>query len=220
MTGSEPRGVDSAVPSSPRLADAVVRLDAAFLRLRRWMSNPPSPQRLEALTSTLGDSDVVEADPAKIAACEAVASLREDGPVMVGQVAAHLSLERSTASRLLGDCERLGLVSREHDPTDRRRVLLELTDEGERVAEQTTGIRRRLMARLVADWDEADLDRFIDQFDELSDRIGHVIGEVVAGRVPAELVEALATPSGDGPTRETTAAHGAADASGASSVTT
>ena len=177
---------------SPHLSDAVVRLDESFRRLRRWMSNPPTSAELEQFLGSLGDRlETVEADPAKVAACEAVASLRLGGAVAVGSVADYLLLERSTASRLLSDCEKQDLVARHHDPDDRRRVLVDLTARGERVAEQTAGVRRRLMAEMVADWDEAELDVFIERFSQLSERIGKVVGEVVAGRVPAELVRAF-----------------------------
>ena len=183
---------DEAQEAPPRLSDAVVRLDDTFRRLRRWMSHPPASARLDAVIERFGEShEVVEADPAKVAACEAVASLREEGPVAVGDVAAHLSLERSTVSRLLGDCERLGLVAREHDPADRRRVHVTLTERGEILAEQTAGVRRRLMEQLVSDWPDDELAMFIDRFEQLSGRIGRIVGEVVAGRVPAELEAAL-----------------------------
>ena len=187
-----PAGEAAAVAISPHLSDAVVRLDESFRRLRRWMTNPPSSPELDALLSNLDDRlETVEVDPAKVAACEAVVSLREGGPVAVGAVAEYLLLERSTASRLLSDCEKQDLVRRHHDEADRRRVLVDLTPRGERVAEQTAGVRRRMIAEMVGDWDERELEIFLDRFGQLAERIGHVVGEVVAGRVPAELARAF-----------------------------
>ncbi len=185
----------SARPPSPPIRDLVPtldRLDGAFLRLRRWMHNPPPTHQLSELARGLDDGHGDRVDPAKIAACEAVAHLRTEGPVTVKMVAAHLSLDASTASRLLGECARLGLVERSHDEQDRRRTLLRLSARGDQVAAVASGLRHRMLASLLADWSEQDLREFVDRFEQLAERIGDVVATLLRGEVPASLASALA----------------------------
>lgn len=52
------------------------------------------------------------------------------GPRTAGQVAADLGISAPSLTRMLGKLEERGFVSRTVDPSDRRRVRVELTAEG------------------------------------------------------------------------------------------
>ena len=104
------------LPGSHLPDELVDTLDKAFRRLRKSMVRPPAGSvPVPALGRQL--------DMAKVFACDAVAELSERSTaVAVKDVAAELDLEHSTVSRLLGEIEDDGLVTRGVDPADRRRT--------------------------------------------------------------------------------------------------
>ena len=53
-------------------------------------------------------------------------------PMSIGDMARYMLIRHHTAVELVGRMVKLKIVSRSTDPSDRRRVLLELTNEGER----------------------------------------------------------------------------------------
>ena len=57
-------------------------------------------------------------------------SIRE--PMSIGDLARYMLIRHHTAVELVDRMVRLKIISRSTDPSDRRRVLLELTGEGER----------------------------------------------------------------------------------------
>ncbi len=60
----------------------------------------------------------------------------EKGEVTVGDIAKHLSSEKSAASVLIDRLVKLGMMTRRHDQKDRRVVWLRLTAKGAKVIEQ------------------------------------------------------------------------------------
>jgi DNA-binding MarR family transcriptional regulator len=58
----------------------------------------------------------------------ALKALESQGPLTVGELAAHLLVHQSSASLLIKRLERRGLVRRERQQEDRRFVRIELTD--------------------------------------------------------------------------------------------
>jgi DNA-binding MarR family transcriptional regulator len=57
---------------------------------------------------------------------------KENGAMSVGELAEQLLVKPHSAAELVNRLEAAGLVKRRADSTDRRRVLLSLTEEGER----------------------------------------------------------------------------------------
>ncbi|HLJ68098.1 MAG TPA: MarR family transcriptional regulator [Chloroflexota bacterium] len=68
--------------------------------------------------------------------------------VTIGQVAEGLQIRHHAASLLIDRGVRRGLLIREEDPNDRRRALLTLTEEGQRILDQITEENRRELAQL------------------------------------------------------------------------
>lgn len=60
-------------------------------------------------------------------------------PTTVAYVAERLGLKHNSAVELVDRSEHEGLVTREEDATDRRRVLVRLTRKGERLLERLSG---------------------------------------------------------------------------------
>ena len=82
-----------------------------------------------------------------------------------------LSLEHSTASRLLAEAEAEGLVERSTDPTDRRRTQVRLTGTGDAVVQQSSAIRTWAFDAILAEWDTEQLRTFTELVEKFSDTI-------------------------------------------------
>ena len=61
----------------------------------------------------------------------------------------------------------MGLVSRSSSDDDGRATAVELTEPGRRAIGDLRAARRRLFAKLLADFDGAELERFGDYLDRL-----------------------------------------------------
>jgi DNA-binding MarR family transcriptional regulator len=66
-------------------------------------------------------------------------ALRSMGPTEPGMLADVLDIAPPSVSSLLSTLERAELITRRPDPTNRRRVIVELTPAGEAAAEETVG---------------------------------------------------------------------------------
>ncbi len=77
-------------------------------------------------------------------------------------LAEHFVLDKSTVSRQVGALERLGYLTREVDPENRRNHILRPTGEGRRVAGAAERRRHQEFAERLTAWDDADIRRFAD----------------------------------------------------------
>ncbi len=77
-----------------------------------------------------------------VAQAKAVALLYHNGELTIGEIAAGLGIRMPAASELIDRLEERGLVSRSVDPADRRRTIIELTDEALDVAVRMHDLRR------------------------------------------------------------------------------
>jgi DNA-binding MarR family transcriptional regulator len=79
------------------------------------------------------DRDRICCHDVSVTQCYALEALIRRGPITLGEVAAELYLDKSTASRVVGTLERKRYVTRSPHPTDGRAVLLRPTVAGERL---------------------------------------------------------------------------------------
>jgi DNA-binding MarR family transcriptional regulator len=79
------------------------------------------------------------------------------GPATIGQLATSLGITQSTASILVERLVRLGLVVRDEDPGDRRRVVVRLSPEGERIVTELGDAKREHLHSTLASISEDDL---------------------------------------------------------------
>jgi DNA-binding MarR family transcriptional regulator len=68
-------------------------------------------------------------------------------------------------SRVLADAEADGLLARTQDPKDRRRTLVELTNDGQSLVRDGQMLRVWFMARVLSDWDPADVEQLTSYFE-------------------------------------------------------
>lgn len=133
----------------------LVGLDHALLEVRRLVNRPgyrrrllgPLGRRMEL--STVRVLHAVDQAPT---------------PPSIGDVAATLAIDPSTASRLVDQRVSDGLVARSPDPSDRRRSVLRLTDAGRALLEELASSRRVMLAEVTRGWsstDRQDLERLL-----------------------------------------------------------
>lgn len=114
------------------LAQALLDLIPAVMRFIRGEMRAHAGQRLS------------------VAQFRALAYLARTPGASLAQVAEHLAVTSATASALVDRLVKRGLVRRETHPRERRRVVLELTDEGRQLWDSARfHTRRRLQAMLA-----------------------------------------------------------------------
>jgi DNA-binding MarR family transcriptional regulator len=98
-----------------------------------------------------------------------------EGPIRVTDLARDLGLDPSTISRHLDAVEVRGWVRRLSDPTDRRATLVTASKDGERVVARLEAERRRVLASVLAEWDQTDRDTLFDLTERFaSDLTDHI----------------------------------------------
>lgn len=78
-----------------------------------------------------------------------------DKPVPVGMIGHRLHLDSSTLTPLLKRLEHLGLLQRNRDSTDERRVLITMTGAGRRLRKRATQIPFQIAPRFGLDEESA-----------------------------------------------------------------
>lgn len=129
---------------------AVKIVDEALIRMRRlWApvtSGRPAPgsePRIDLSTVLVVDS---------------VSRLGE-GP-SVGQLADHLGVAQTTASRLADRAASSGFVAKKPSETDARRLDLSLTEAGRELLQRSLEFRYEYVAYLLEGWSSADISKF------------------------------------------------------------
>jgi DNA-binding MarR family transcriptional regulator len=84
-------------------------------------------------------------------------NLRCRGGLSLGDLAARLGLTPPAMSHLVNGLVERGLVSRERDPVDRRRVVLALTDPGREVLREVRAAGERKLTGMLAGLSAAEL---------------------------------------------------------------
>jgi DNA-binding MarR family transcriptional regulator len=84
-----------------------------------------------------------------------ILSLR--GPQHVGQLAAALDVSEPSASQIVDRLAERVLVRRDSDPSDRRRIIVSITEEGEHVLDSVRTSRSPAAERLLGQLDDESL---------------------------------------------------------------
>lgn len=100
----------------------------------------------------------------------------EDASPSIGQVAAELGVEHSTASRSVDGLVRQGLLVRARCTDDQRQARLSLTARGVTTLEAATTRRQEELAALVDDWPAEDVTTLTDLLDRLRGRFDGEFG--------------------------------------------
>jgi DNA-binding MarR family transcriptional regulator len=95
------------------------------------------------------------------------------GDQNVRDLAARLGVDRSTATRMCNRLVNAGLIDRSSDPSDRRAVVISLTEPGRGVVKRVTRARRENVARLLKSVPPPRREQLVDllgEFAELAER--------------------------------------------------
>src|SRR5436309_381087 len=89
-----------------------------------------------------GDLDDAAVYELTVAQLRVLFRLRNRGPITSGQLASSLSVTLPTVTSVIDRLAARGFAERRDDPTDRRRVIVALTPEGQAVVERVQQGRR------------------------------------------------------------------------------
>lgn len=95
-----------------------------------------------------------------------------EGPIRVTDLARDLGLDPSTISRHLRVIEGRGWVERRPDSVDRRATLVAATEEGQTIVARLETERRRLLAEVLAGWDDHDRELLFDLTERFAADLG------------------------------------------------
>jgi DNA-binding MarR family transcriptional regulator len=155
--------------SASRFDRALDELDDSLVAVRRILQRPDYRRQL---IERLGDGE-------RLATMRIVRAVERVGdPCSVGDVAELLAIDPSTASRSVEDSVARGLLVRRACQQDRRKSLLEITEQGRLLLDRMTAVRRQLLAEVTADWEPGEvvelvnrLQRLLAGFDRLEDSV-------------------------------------------------
>ena len=123
------------------------RSEAALVALRQILRVTEINSRALAKQSGLS--------PSQLILLQVLSQSKTETP---GSLSKHLSLSQATVTTLLDKLAKLGLIARQKDEVDKRRVLIEITSEGERVVDETPGsLQMRFEGRFskLEDWEQS-----------------------------------------------------------------
>lgn len=104
--------------------------------------------------------------PAQLGLLDAVA---DQGPLPVGRIAAHAGVAGPTATRMLKQLERDGVVVRTRSRADERRVEVALTDHGHDLVERQRRSLRAAQQRHYAALSPRQRTEFVEVLQQMSD---------------------------------------------------
>jgi DNA-binding MarR family transcriptional regulator len=148
-----------AVPDADKRADLVQALDQSIQAFDR--DGRVSHARATGRAGRITDTEWT------FAALLIVEGLRVHDNVRITDLAKLVGTAPPTVTKLIKDMERRGLVTRTADEQDGRASIVGLTAEGRRVAEAIIAARIEALRRVMAEWSEEDLGRFLLLFDRL-----------------------------------------------------
>ncbi len=91
----------------------------------------------------------------------------------VGDVAQYMAVEHSTASRTVGSVVASGLLGKSVSAEDQRRCRLTLTDTGRKALAKVARRRQEVIASVIADWPDADVDTLVTLLDRFAADLEH-----------------------------------------------
>jgi len=145
-------------PASDQPAVDLVQQLAELLTRASWRLRRASRAELEPLGLTFGQAR----------ALRLLSRMGES--VRIGELAARLEVVPRSATTMIDTLEGAGLVARRADPTDRRSVLVGLTDHGAALLERLSRVRRASAEALFARLSAAERERLLKLLTVLNER--------------------------------------------------
>ncbi|MEX0617382.1 MAG: MarR family transcriptional regulator [Pseudohongiellaceae bacterium] len=129
-----------------------------------------------------------------------------DGPITAGGLATRVNLSQGTVTDILNRLEQRGLITRERDEEDRRRVIVDLTDKSRTILKSSPPLlQTRFTSRFNAleDWEQSLLLASLQRIAHMMDADDIVVPPVLTGESGihseddvAELIKELAVRPG------------------------
>jgi DNA-binding MarR family transcriptional regulator len=94
-------------------------------------------------------------------------SLAVAGPATVTEVGERIDMSTAHASLVVGELAEAGLVDRDHDERDRRRIIVSLSEKAKPAVAEMRNRNSAPLRRFLADLEEDEADLFIDQLTKL-----------------------------------------------------
>ena len=85
-----------------------------------------------------------------------------DGPIPVGEVTARMHITTATTTVVIDTLERRGLVRRQPDPSDRRRVLVAITDDARALLDEVLPAIQQLTTATLRGIGDEELTALLD----------------------------------------------------------
>lgn len=98
-----------------------------------------------------------------------LALLEMEGPLPMSRIADSLDVALPNATGIIGRLAERGIVERTHDTTDRRVVLVSLTEAGRTLIREMEQSRRERMARLIGCMDTEQQERLAASVRDLTE---------------------------------------------------
>jgi DNA-binding MarR family transcriptional regulator len=99
-----------------------------------------------------------------------------EGRSMPSALAGLLGVTAGNVTQVITALESKGLVKREADPTDRRRVLISLTADGVRSLDEATRAYEEAYSKIIGEIGEAECDRFTSLLEKSASMLSDFIG--------------------------------------------
>lgn len=97
---------------------------------------------------------------------DAVWRAQAEGEVTVGTIADFMKIDPSRASRIVADMVTRGALRREASQADARRIIVVMTELGNKLMLEVKAVKRALIESIIADWPEEDIAAFSHLFDK------------------------------------------------------
>jgi DNA-binding MarR family transcriptional regulator len=94
-------------------------------------------------------------------------SLAVAGPATVSELAERLRMSVAHASLVVGELASAGLIVRDHDERDRRRIIVSLSEEAKPAVAEMRSRHAEPLQRFLAALDEGEADRFLNHLSAL-----------------------------------------------------
>jgi DNA-binding MarR family transcriptional regulator len=134
--------------ATPSASEVMMTLIATTQRLRRVFN---------ARLSSQGESVKLSGTRLRL-----LLAIEDAGQLRMGDLAADLGITARSVTTLVDALEKMGLLARLPDPTDRRATLLELTDTARSHFEQVRNLQTELSEELLAPLDIQQRQQFLD----------------------------------------------------------
>jgi MarR family transcriptional regulator, organic hydroperoxide resistance regulator len=158
------------------------------------------PYLLARLGVRMGElfTRVIRAEKLTLPMYRVLASLSEEGrPLRLGEIAALISADQSTLSRLIAEMERTGLLTRERPPENQRSLQVALTQRGSELASRLMPIAayyEQIAADSLSSKEAVALKKTLVQLYENLDRLER---EVESGAIKVPPAQGTKEPTGE-----------------------